>query len=201
MKPALVVLAAGASTRLGRNKALVEFDGHSVIEHHLRAGSSLDEVQPVVITGKFDEEIRVHVAERARCVHNAAWEAGRTGGVRLAHRELSERDLLLAPVDVPLVPESVFRDLVREWLDAGSPSLGWLAPRHVGAAEGSGRFGHPLIVGRDLLERISEADADRPLRFLRDSAEPLLSLDCDSPAILNDLDTPEDLARLRARFA
>ena len=39
-----------------------------------------------------------------------------------------------------------------------------------------------------------------PLRNLRALADPLLEVSVDSPEILDDLDTPEDLARLRARL-
>ena len=49
--PALVILAAGASTRLGQHKALVELHGEPAIAHLLRAGRALGEAAPLVITG------------------------------------------------------------------------------------------------------------------------------------------------------
>ena len=190
MKPALVVLAAGASERLGRNKALVRLGDSTILEQHLAAGSGLDDVPPLVVTGKYHEEIAAHVVDRAECVFNPNWSEGRTGGIRLARERRPGRALLLAPVDVPAVPREVFDALCARWLEAGAPENGWLAPSF------EGRFGHPVVVGPALLERISEQDADLPLKTLRVQAEPLLALACDSAAILNDLDTPEDLRAL-----
>ena len=61
-------------------------------------------------------------------------------------------------------------------------------------------MGHPVVVGRALAQKALELAPDAPLRGLRQSARPLWSLAVPSAAILDDLDTPEDLARLRARF-
>ena len=46
----------------------------------------------------------------------------------------------------------------------------------------------------------SELDPDEPLSTLRRRARPLLAVEVPFPEVLDDLDTPEDLARLRARL-
>ena len=55
--------------------------------------------------------------------------------------------------------------------------------------------------GRGLARDLSRFGPDRPLRDLRGSAHHLLEVEVQSPAILDDLDRPEDLERLRARIA
>lgn len=192
MKPALVILAAGASRRLGEPKALAELNGRSVLDRLLDAGSVIDEL-PLVIGGAHYVEIAQALGGRGECANHFDWARGRTGSVVLAARLRAGRDLCLAPVDVPLVPREVFASLAAAWAAAGSPPRGWLAPRC------GDRFGHPVIVGRELLAARLADPPDRPLREWRALADPLISVETASTAILDDLDTPRDLAALRAR--
>jgi molybdenum cofactor cytidylyltransferase len=192
VRPALVILAAGASRRLGEPKALADIGGMTVLDRLLDAGACLDG-RPLVVAGAHWTAISAAAGERADCAHNSGWESGRTGSVMLAARERAGRDLCIAPVDVPLVPRSVFEELADAWERAGRPPHGWLAPRC------SGRFGHPVVIGRELLATWKDVPPDRPLRELRELAGPLLACETASSAVLDDLDTPSDLASLRAR--
>ena len=196
MRPALVVLAAGASERLGQPKALVELGGESVLAHLCRAGAAVDGGRALVVVGRHARAIAERLPPGCRALANPAWERGRSGGVRLAHRELPGRALLLAPVDVPRVPARVFEALARKWDELGDPPLGWLAPRL-----GADAFGHPIVVGTGLLDLLEGLPADVPLRELRSRATPLAAIEVFDPEILEDLDTPEDLERLRIRSA
>ena len=192
--PALVVLAAGASTRLGRCKALTPIDGVTVLQRILRADAGRDP-RPLVVAGPDFEAISAAAPQDVEVVAHPGWAAGRTGSIARAVHEREGRDLLLAPVDCPAVPASVFQALRQAWALADSPPLGWLAPRHT-----DGRFGHPIVIGRDLLRMLPGFDPDRPLRDLRALAEPLLSTPVDSEAVLEDLDTPQDRARIQDRL-
>ncbi len=201
MKPALVILAAGASDRLGRCKALVELSGRSVLERLLAAGSCLDETPPLIVSGADHDRIAGAAPAGCELARNEAWSQGRSGSVLLAVRLRPARALCLAPVDVPLVPAGVFQALCRSWEDAGAPESGWLAPclERPGDAR-SGRHGHPVVVGPRLLSALAGLSADSPLRGLRRWANPLLDLPTGALEILDDLDTPADLARLEKRL-
>lgn len=198
MKPALVILAAGASRRLGECKALVDLGGQSALERLLAAGRACDDVAPLVVTGAHHDAIRGHAPAEVRLLFNPDWEQGRSAGVVLARRAHPDRDLLIWPVDCPLVSEAVVTALVRAWSEAGAPARGWLAPSI--AVRGSPRHGHPVVVGRGLLEDLAGLPPRTPLRALRAGADPLWDLPTHDPAVLDDLDDPGDLARLRARF-
>jgi CTP:molybdopterin cytidylyltransferase MocA len=200
--PALVVLAAGASTRLGEVKALArlaERAGGTALELLLEAGAALGDARALVVTGDAHAAIVAQAPRGVEVRANERWSAGRTGSVRCAVLQRPARDLCLAPVDVPLVPREVFAALAAEWARHGAPARGWLGP--FVRAGGERRFGHPVIVGRRLAAVVKGFPAERPLSALRALAAPLLALEVSSAAILDDLDTPADLARLRARLA
>ncbi len=187
-----VVLAAGESRRLGEPKALAQLGPRCALEHLLSALAVVDP-SPLVITGAHDSEIRARLGSLADCLANPHWSEGRTSGVLLARATLPSRDLLIAPVDVPLVAAATVAHLAQAWHAAGEPELGWLAPR-LGE---QGPFGHPVIVGRTLLATLEDG---KELRSLRERAQPLEFLAVADPAIVDDLDTPADLARLRRRL-
>jgi len=202
LRPALVILAAGASARLGRCKALVplpstEGGERTPIELLAAAGRAFDGAIPLVVTGADHDAIASSGAvERAgaEILENESWASGRTGGLLLAAARRPGLDLCVAPVDVPLVPRSVFDALLRAWIERGSPGSGWLAPSH------DSNFGHPLVLGRDLLRELPAAAAPgTPLRTLRAHGKPVFTVEVASSEILDDLDTPEDLERLRLR--
>jgi CTP:molybdopterin cytidylyltransferase MocA len=201
--PALVILAAGASRRLGECKALVAITPRNPLELLSSAGSVLDAATPLVVAGAHHEEIRAALPAGLELAFNAAWEAGQSSSVSLARALRPGFDLCLAPVDVPLVPRAVFERLLRAWRAAGSPPRGWLAPfwsaermSVIGSRDPT--FGHPIVVGRELLAELAHLDRTATLRDLRGLADPLLAVEVASRAVLDDLDTPLDLERLRA---
>lgn len=199
-QPALVVLAAGASERLGEPKALARLrDGASgcALELLLGAGSALGDRPVLVVTGRDHAAIAELARDDVEVRYNPRWSLGRTSSVQFAHELRAGRDLCLAPVDVPLVPSTVFTALAAEWSRRGTPPRGWLSP--CVERPGCRRFGHPVIVGHELLDDLKAFPPGRPLRWLRERAAPLLALGVTSAAILDDLDLPSDLARLRAR--
>lgn len=188
--PVLIVLAGGAATRLGSSKADCDLGGGlSPRDSLLGAGAVLRE--RALVFGAYAQATPVG----CELIANPRWRSGRLSSVQAAVARFPGRDLLLAPVDVPLVPAGVFRALLESWQAAAAPAFGWLAPQHVG----SGRHGHPLLIGRGLLAALSQADPDRPLKDFRRLARPCWSFACHSAAVLDDLDTPEQLAALRAR--
>lgn len=193
--PALVVLAAGASARLGSCKALIDLAGRTPLERLLEAGACMtgEGQPPLVLTGPHHDAIAAAAPAGCEPVRNPDWRLGRTGTVQLAQRLRPGLALCLAPVDVPLVPAAVFVLLRDAWERAGAPPEGWLAPR-------AGRHGHPVVVGPALLARGLELAPDAPLRLLRSRADPLLDVPVPGTEVLEDLDTEQDLARIRARL-
>lgn len=195
---ALVILAAGESSRLSTCKALVPITPLPPLVLLRDAAAGLGGPAPLVVTGADHAAIASAAIAGLELVHNTGWSAGRTGGVHLAAEQRPGHDLLVAPVDTPLVPSGVFAALARAWEAAGRPPRGWAGP-WIRDERGLRAFGHPVVIGRELASRVPEIGSGAPLSRLRDLAKPLLAVEVDSPAILDDLDTLEDLLRIRTR--
>lgn len=210
MSLAVVLLAAGASSRLGECKALVALEGAPPIARLIAATHAAGPSVVVVVGGAHADALEAWLASQhwrpgaavrgaaadahPRLVRHAGWAAGRLGSLAAATRELPGHDLLVAPVDVPLVSAGTVAALAAAFREAGEPPRGWFAPAY------GGRHGHPLVLGRELAARCLELPPDTPLSALRASASPLGSVPVGDEAILDDLDTPADLARLRERL-
>ncbi len=198
LPPRVVILAAGASARLGQPKALVDLGGRAALSHLIEA---CGDPCPLIIGGAHSAELARFLKQEllqreVELLTHKEWSSGRTSSVACAVKHIPNQDILLAPVDTPLVPASVFEALRESWQTQGAPARGWLSPRD----RESDRFGHPVILGRALLKDVPSLGADSPLRSLRASADPLLELSVDAPEVLDNLDTPLDMERMRARF-
>jgi len=208
MNLALVVLAAGASSRLGTCKALVDLGGAPPLARLLAAAHGAGFSAELVVGGAHAAALQEWLAEWLAAppagsgqrpsrsfVVNTAWSAGRLGGIARAAERVPGADLCLAPVDVPLVSAATFETLAATWHASGAPPRGWLAPRH------AGRYGHPVVLGQHLAAEALHLPPDTPLRALRAAAEPCLAVDVPDAGVLDDLDTPADLERLRHKLS
>ena len=194
--PRLVILAAGASRRLGQPKALAPLPGGRPLDRLIRAGSPWFPSPPCVVLGAHHGQIRTHLPEGVQGLHHSDWAQGRTGSVQAAVRAHPGEDLCIAPVDCPRVPEAVFQALAEAWLGEGAPPKGWLAPTWHPPEERKPAFGHPILIGRDLAASLLAMGPDEPLRHLREHSEPCWGVPVPHAEILEDLDTPSDLIRL-----
>jgi CTP:molybdopterin cytidylyltransferase MocA len=197
-----VVTAAGRSRRMGRPKLLLPFRGGTVLEATvaaLRAGGC---APVVVVLGAGRPEAEELAVAAARAGAEVAWnpapdramlESVRCG-VQAARELVVEDELggvLVTPGDLPaLLPSTVAA--VRAALAAGAALA---LPRH------RGRRGHPLGVAAGLLAEVAALDPGVGLRELRLRHAALArELDVDDQGAVAPLDTPADLAALRARF-
>ena len=199
MKPALVILAGGASRRLGQPKLLARVSrtgdpDRTVLDHILQVTTDLCQGQPLIVAGKDHDLIVTACANRAQVLRHTKWQAGRTGSVAAGVVERPESALLLWPADSPCLHRSDLLLLLREFQEA--PPWGWLAPRCP-----DGRFGHPLLLGQRLASEVLRLSPDQPLREVRSLARPLLAVDLPHFGARINLDTPSNLEQARAWFA
>ena len=114
----IVILAAGASTRLGKPKQLLQYHGKTLLNHAVNEATNAKADAVVVILGKnadlFQNEID---KEKVHVVINKDWEEGMASSVRLGLDALLNRKPYMDAVifmvcDQPHISSSVLNELI-----------------------------------------------------------------------------------------
>ncbi len=192
---AAVVLAAGASTRMGRPKALLQWRGRPFVHHAIEQARAGGAETVVVVQGA--EALPAQARPGASLVDNAAWARGPLGSLqiglqRVQHEAPDAAAVVVLTVDRPHIHATTMRALAAAV--AQDPGAVW-QPRH------QLRRGHPIVYPMDVATRLCALrppDTPRTLLAQPEIAERRRQFDVDDPAVLENLDRPEDLARLPA---
>ncbi|HEX9611923.1 MAG TPA: nucleotidyltransferase family protein [Gemmatimonadales bacterium] len=198
MSLAGVVLAGGRSARMGSPKALLDFRGHPFVVRILEALEALEVKARVVVVGPDAPRIRPALAGHdCIIVENADVEGGPIASLRAALRVLEgvrPGAMLAWPVDLPHVRVATVERLLETYRrvggEGGAPAI---VPTF---AE---RRGHPVLWGAALFDELltSEAATRHGARaVLHAHAAEIALVAMDDPAVIDDLNTPEDYERL-----
>jgi molybdenum cofactor cytidylyltransferase len=192
---AAVVLAAGMSTRMGRNKLLLDLAGRSVL-HRAVATATTAGLDPVLV-------VLGHESERARAelgtlpctvVLNPEYQNGVNTSLRTGIRAVPDHcpAAIVLLADMPLVDAAMLRALLAQYR-AGS------APLVVSSYDGVDA--PPILYDRVLFPelRVLEGEGCGKKVVKRHTAE---AIRVRWPVqALTDLDVPADLDRVRAQLS
>jgi molybdenum cofactor cytidylyltransferase len=176
-----VILAAGTSSRVGKQKLLMDFRGRPLIEHAIAAAQRW---HPVVVCGR---EVAQYLGRRSdlALVVNDEPERGMSHSLALANRHLSsEIAMLVALGDKPLVSESLIETICGEARDAD-----------LVYPERDDEPGHPVVLSPRARRFIDYLPPGDSLRLLR--TNPHLTargVQTDDPGAFFDVDTIEALS-------
>ena len=200
-----IVLAAGASSRMGQAKAALPLGqtGETVAARVVR--TLLDGGVPdvVVVAGAHIDAVRAAMpafaegtagrlgTPRVRLIEHPGWQQGQLSSL-LAGLEAIDTPLLEAAmvtlVDVPLVRSATVAEVIAAWRRTRAPI--------VRPANG-GRHGHPVIFDRSIFADLRAADPNTGAKAVfaihRDR---IVNVDVDDPGAFEDVDTPEDYKRV-----
>ena len=188
---AAILLAAGASARMGRPKALLDWRGAPLIRwqaEQLAAACGL--VIPVLGARAPEIAAALPVLSNIRPVRNRAWQRGRSSSIRTAARAVpaNAQTIVIASVDQPTTTEIVQILLARLQDD---PTTQIALPRR------NDRNGHPIALRADLLPQLLQVnERTQGLKSLRrQQAANTAFIETDDPVILLDLNSPADYER------
>ena len=188
MKIAGVILAAGRSSRMGRDKALLPYGNSTFLSSLVDAfHGHFDPV--IVVLGHHAEQIRPAVVN-AQVVVNDSYERGMLSSLQAGLRAL--------PADVDGVAFTLVdhpglgSDTLSRLVEAFESSVGSLAlPTY------RGERGHPAIISPDVIAELLALPPEASAKLvLRTHYPKAVFVEVDDPAVVVDIDRPEDLARL-----
>lgn len=187
MNAVAIILAAGAGRRMGgiAKAALRLPDGRSFLEAILHTASVVG-VRPVVVVAEpFGAMVAALVGAQAAIAWNRAPEAGMISSICVGLELVAAAEVaLIWPVDQPLIGAGT----VRTVLAAAAPNR-IVVPCH------DGRGGHPSAFGSAFFGALAVAPTARAV--IEAEFERVVRIAVDDAAIVQDVDTPADLARVR----
>lgn len=189
----LILLAAGASTRMGRPKQLIPIEGRPLLERAVLAGLAAPVWPIVVVLGAHAASLRPTLARHPVLIaENPAWAEGMASSLRAGLATLGAFSpridfALVALCDQPAFSADTIRRLLATQAETG---------RSLVAARYQGHLGAPALFAREHFAALSALTGDEGARKLMARVPPDALAAVDLPELALDLDTPEDVARL-----
>jgi len=187
-----IVLAAGASSRMGQAKAALPLGqtGETVVARVVRALLEGGVPNVVVVAGAHIDAVRAAMPRhesRARVVEHLGWEQGQLSSL-LAGLDAIDDPLIEAAVvtlvDVPLVRSSTVAEVIAAWRRTRAPI--------VRPAEGN-RHGHPVIFDRSIFADLRSADPNTGAKAVfAIHRERIINVEVNDEGAFKDIDTPPD---------
>lgn len=188
-----VILAAGASTRMGTPKALLLTPaGSPFAAAVVRALAAGGVTNMVIVTGKEHERIVQAVTSdlppvTPRFVRNPDPSRGQLSSLWVGMDAALDADaegLMVTLVDVPLVQPATVTAVIRAWRETRAPI--------VRPAIGD-RHGHPVIFDRSLFDELRAAPLEGGAKVVvRAHEREIVNVPVSDKGCLVDVDTPDD---------
>jgi len=183
-----LLLAAGGSSRLGRPKQLVEFEGKTLIRRSAESLIGAGCYPVLVVLGSETERSKKELNSlELNTVENQDWESGMSSSIRVGLDRLLTGEPSLDGVLITLC------DQPRVTADKLKPFLEKFAAEHASivAAEYDGVIGVPALFARDMFDALLNLTGDKGARELIRQHEHAASIDLPEAAL--DVDTPSNL--------
>ncbi len=192
---AAILLAAGASSRMGEPKQLLLFEGQTLLRRAVDAALASSCQQVVVVLGANAERVREEVSELpVEVVFNERWSEGMGSSVRAGLESLAVANdeglgaVVLLPCDQPHLSCDVLNGLIEAHHASGKSII---------VSGYNDIWGVPMLFARELWPELRELNGKRGAQSV--ARRHAKNVECvPFPGGAFDLDTREDYARLLA---
>jgi len=187
MNISAVILAAGKSVRMGQPKMLMPWGNTTVLSKVIETLQAAEVEDIIVVTNsKIASQITSY---KLRVALNDEGEMLESVQAGLQAQKPSTEATLICLGDQPQVEEENVRKVCEGFLQSKSPIV---VPSY------QMRRGHPWLIARELWDDILKLHAPQSMRdFLNTHKQGIFYVECDSPGILQDLDTPADYLKYK----
>ncbi len=189
-----IVLAAGASTRMGSPKPLLLFNGETFIRHIANMLTACGTSPIILVLGAFAAQVRKEVeGMNIHVTTNCRYEAGQLSSLQHGLgilRNSSVDGVLVFPVDHPAVRKETVGAILHAFVETKAAVV---IPAY------RGRRGHPVLFSSSVFDELTDAPAEQGARAVvwRHACE-VVEVPTDDSAILRNVDTPEEYVTLLA---
>lgn len=189
-----VILAAGASSRMGRDKALLPWQGGTFLSAAIQALQRETELV-IVVAGQNASNLEpVVYANAAFLVVNPHPEVGQMSSLQRGLEEVLNRGrdaAVVTLVDRPAPNPQTIHQIKSAFLAAGDEFWAAVPDYH-------GRHGHPIVVGREMIDAFLRVPGSSSARDVEHAHQQhILYLSVDDPLIAVNVNTEEDYEKIR----
>lgn len=195
MKTGIILLAAGSSSRLGRSKQLIEYQGKTLIQKAIdEANKSRADCLVVVLGANADRIQTGFEPSSALFIVNPHWEQGMSSSMQAGLRFLMAKEaidqVLLMLCDQPFVDASLLDQLITSKETSG---------KGIVAAAYSNTLGVPALFDTRYFEELSQlTGSEGAKKVIFNHQAEVHALDFPLGAV--DLDTEEDVNQFLSRY-
>ena len=189
-----VILAAGASSRMGRDKALLPWRDGTFLSAAIAALQAETELVLVVVGRNEADLAPVIYANAAFEIVNPNPEAGQFSSLRIGLQEVMDRGrdaAIVTLVERPAPRLETIAQLKSVFMAASDPT--WAV-----VPEYAGKHGHPIVIGREMISVFLSAPASSTARDVEHANQShIVYVAVDDPLVAVNVNTEEDFEKLR----
>ena len=189
MNIAAIILAAGDSSRMGRPKQLLEFNGTSLIRHVATVACASRANSVYAVLGSNAESLNRNIEDLGvKTLINSRWKEGISSSIRCAISALpNDADaVIILLCDQPFITSHHLDEMIEAYTRTGN--------RIVASAYGN-RLGAPALFERTLFPELLDLKADKGARTVITSHQQE-TLSIRFPSAEFDVDYPADYEKL-----
>jgi molybdenum cofactor cytidylyltransferase len=188
----LILLAAGASRRLGKPKQSLQFEGETLLRRAVKTALASDCQSVIVVLGANAEKLELEIEEfDAHIIKNPDWERGMGTSIQIGLEELLKRQpkisgVILAVCDQPFVSVGLLKQLTENFRLTNAPII---------ACAYGETLGVPTLFSRNLFSELLTLKADNGAKkIIYKHREKVIKIPFEAGAL--DIDTEQDYLNL-----
>lgn len=189
-----VILAAGSSSRMGRDKALLPWRDGTFLSAAIRMLQPVTELVIVVAGANAPALSPIVDVHAAFIVVNPDPQRGQFSSLQVGLQEVLNRGrdaAIITLVDRPAAEAETVRQIKAAFLSADDRT--WAVVPDFG-----GKHGHPFVIGREMIEAFLRAPVGSTAREVEHANQQHIRyVPVSDPLVAANVDTPEDFERIR----
>lgn len=188
---AILILAAGSSSRLGMSKQLLQYQGQSLLQRTTSLACATCQQVVVVLGSNFDNHAKEITSSAAYVVNNQDWQKGMGCSLKVGVKEILSRwptakAILVLVCDQPRLTQQHLELLIE---------CGANVPQPIVCSSYGTTLGVPALFKKEMFPKLLEIDDhEGAKKMINRFPELVVSINFNGGEI--DIDTPEDLNKL-----